>query len=149
MPLQPDMVGVVVSDLSRAVKFYCPPGLPFADVAPDEDLAELTTPNGNRISLNKASMIAAILGHWEPPPAHAGQRMEMALKAGSPDGSGCGGGGGSEGGPRRGEGPLGRFLGPTLRGGGRPGWHAHQHLCGPLAVARAATITAISRLPVM
>ena len=84
MAIQPDMVGVVVKDLNRAMAFYRLLGLAFKDVAADEDFVEVTTANGYRISLNKQSMVEALHGKFVAPARDASQRMELAFKCGSP-----------------------------------------------------------------
>jgi catechol 2,3-dioxygenase-like lactoylglutathione lyase family enzyme len=84
MALKPDMVGVVVKDLPRAIAFYQLLGLPFADVAADAGYAEVTTANGYRISLNAESVAAGIHGSFHAPPAHASQRMELAFRCDAP-----------------------------------------------------------------
>jgi uncharacterized glyoxalase superfamily protein PhnB len=81
MPILPDMVGIVVSDVPRAVRFYRLLGLAFADPKPDEDFVEVKTPNGYRISLNAESMVKTLGTHWVKP---AGQRMELAFHCGTP-----------------------------------------------------------------
>ena len=81
MALVPDMVGIVVSDLARAVRFYRLLGLSFADPAPGEDFIEVETPNGYRISLNAEALVKTLHPDWERP---RGQRLELAFLCGSP-----------------------------------------------------------------
>jgi uncharacterized glyoxalase superfamily protein PhnB len=81
MPIVPDMIGIVVSDVPRAVSFYRLLGLAFADPKPGEDFVEVKTPNGYRISLNAESMVKEIAPHWVKP---AGQRLELAFLCSSP-----------------------------------------------------------------
>lgn len=82
MALLPDMVGIVVSDVPRAVRFYRLLGLAFPDPKEGEDYVEAKTPNGYRISLNAASMARSLDPAWVEP---RGQRMELAFKCGSPE----------------------------------------------------------------
>lgn len=80
MPIVPDMVGIVVSDVPRAVAFYRLLGLPFPDPKPDEDFVEVKV-NGYRISLNAESMMKGLYPDWKKP---QGQRLELAFKCDSP-----------------------------------------------------------------
>jgi uncharacterized glyoxalase superfamily protein PhnB len=53
-------------------------------VQPGAGYAEVTTPNGYRISLNAESVSAGIHGSFQAPPAHASQRMELAFRCDTP-----------------------------------------------------------------
>ena len=81
MPIVPDMVGIVVSDLSAAVRFYRLLGLAFADPKESDGYLDVTTSNGYRISLNTEAMMRSLDPTWEKP---RGQRMEIAFKCESP-----------------------------------------------------------------
>lgn len=72
----PDMIGIVVTDLPRAAKFYRMLGLAFPDVAEGEPYVEVKTENGYRISLNAQSMDKELTPNWEPP---RGQRVSLAF----------------------------------------------------------------------
>lgn len=81
MPIAPDMVGIVVSDIPRAVRFYRLLGLEFPDVGEGEGYVEVKTPNGYRISLNSINMVKDLTPGWVEP---RGQRMELAFLCDSP-----------------------------------------------------------------
>lgn len=81
MPLLPDMVGIVVSDVPRAARFYRLVGLDFPEPKEGEAYVEVKTPNGYRISLNAQSMARSLDPEWIEP---RGQRMELAFKCDSP-----------------------------------------------------------------
>jgi catechol 2,3-dioxygenase-like lactoylglutathione lyase family enzyme len=81
MPILPDMIGIVVSDVPRAVRFYRLLGLAFADPKPGEDYVEVKTPNGYRISLNAERMVKELTPDWVKP---TGQRLELAFLCDSP-----------------------------------------------------------------
>ena len=80
MAIVPDMVGIVVSDVPRAVAFYRLLGLPFPDPKPGEDFVEVKV-NGYRISLNAEAMLKGLYPDWKKP---HGQRLELAFKCDSP-----------------------------------------------------------------
>lgn len=80
MSIVPDMVGIVVTDIPRAVRFYRLLGLPFADPKDDEDFVEVSV-NGYRISLNAEKLVKTLHDDWVKP---EGQRHEIAFKCGSP-----------------------------------------------------------------
>ena len=81
MPIRPDMVGIVVDDVPRAIRFYRLLGLPFPDVAPGEDYVEVKTENGYRISLNATALDKTLTPNWVPP---RGQRVSLAFLCDSP-----------------------------------------------------------------
>jgi uncharacterized glyoxalase superfamily protein PhnB len=81
MPIVPDMVGIVVSDLPRSVRFYRLIGLEFPEVAKGEDYVEVKTPNGYRISLNSKELDKKLIPGWVEP---QGQRVSLAFLCGSP-----------------------------------------------------------------
>ena len=80
MSIVPDMLGIVVADLPRSIRFYRLLGLPFADPKADEDFIEVTV-NGYRISLNAEKLVESLHDDWVTP---KGQRHEVAFKCGSP-----------------------------------------------------------------
>ena len=59
------MVGIVVSDIPRAIRFYRLIGLDFPDAKPDEDYVEVKTPNGYRISLNSVELDKKLTPGWD------------------------------------------------------------------------------------
>jgi uncharacterized glyoxalase superfamily protein PhnB len=77
MPIQPDMVGIVVKDMGRALAFYRLLGLPIAEGQDDEPYVEVSTTNGYRISWNTEAMVTEIDPEWQPP---TGQRVSLAFK---------------------------------------------------------------------
>jgi catechol 2,3-dioxygenase-like lactoylglutathione lyase family enzyme len=81
MPIVPDMVGIVVSDIPRAIRFYRLLGLDFPEAGAGEPYVEVKTPNGYRISLNAESMVKQGSPGWAPP---RGQRLELAFLCESP-----------------------------------------------------------------
>jgi uncharacterized glyoxalase superfamily protein PhnB len=82
MPVLPDMVGIVVADMGRALAFYRALGLEIAGGQDDEPFAEVTTPNGYRLSWNTEAMVREIDPDWTPPTGHA--RVSLAFKCDSP-----------------------------------------------------------------
>ena len=80
MSIVPDMVGIVVTDVPRAIRFYRMLGLAFPDAAAGEDYVEITT-NGYRISLNSQEMDKKLTPNWVEP---RGQRLGLAFLCGSP-----------------------------------------------------------------
>jgi uncharacterized glyoxalase superfamily protein PhnB len=81
MPIVPDMVGISVKDVPRAIRFYRLLGLAFPDTAADEDYVEVKA-NGYRISLNAQSLEKEMMPGWIEP---RGQRMGLAFLCGSPE----------------------------------------------------------------
>jgi uncharacterized glyoxalase superfamily protein PhnB len=81
MALKPDMVGITVKDIARAVAFYRLLGLQFPTAKKGEDYIEVTTPNGYRISLNAESLDQSLVPGWVAP---QGQRMGLAFLCDSP-----------------------------------------------------------------
>jgi catechol 2,3-dioxygenase-like lactoylglutathione lyase family enzyme len=81
MPIVPDMLGIVVSDLPRSIAFYRLLGLAFPAPEEGSPYVEVKSPNGYRISLNAESMAKSLDPTWEPP---RGQRMELAFLCESP-----------------------------------------------------------------
>lgn len=78
MTIVPDMIGIVVSDIPRAISFYRLLGLPFPD-ALGEDFVEVKV-NGYRVSLNAETLARSLSPEWVEP---RGQRHEMAFLCGS------------------------------------------------------------------
>jgi len=81
MPIQPDMIGIVVRNMGAALAFYRALGLAIPDGKDDEPYVDVITPNGYRISWNTLEMVKSIEPHWIDP---VGVRMSMAFKCGSP-----------------------------------------------------------------
>ncbi len=81
MAILPDMIGIVVSDVPRAVRFYRLLGLDLPEPKEGEGYVEVKTPNGYRISLNAEKMVREFSPHWQTP---IGQRLELAFLCESP-----------------------------------------------------------------
>jgi uncharacterized glyoxalase superfamily protein PhnB len=61
-----DAIGIVVSDMSRAIGFYRRVGLDFDDAAADEVHAEATGPGGLRVMLDTEASVMSF-SDWQPP----------------------------------------------------------------------------------
>lgn len=81
MAIKPDMVGIVVADMGRALAFYRLLGLDMPEGQEGESYVEVTTPNGYRISWNTEAMVREIDPNWTTP---VGQRVGLAFKCDSP-----------------------------------------------------------------
>lgn len=81
MAVQPDMIGIVVEDMGRALAFYRLLGLEVPEGGEGEHYAEVITPNGYRISWNTVAMMKQIDPGWVQPVGH---RMGLAFKCDSP-----------------------------------------------------------------
>ena len=80
MPIVPDMIGISVKDIPRAIRFYRLVGLPFPDVTPRDDYVEVKA-NGYRISLNAQALEKEMTPGWVEP---RGQRVSLAFLCESP-----------------------------------------------------------------
>ena len=80
MPIVPDMVGISVTDIPRAIRFYRMLGLDFPETAAGEPYVEVKT-NGYRISLNAQSLEKELTPGWTEP---RGQRLGLAFLCDSP-----------------------------------------------------------------
>ena len=80
MPIVPDMIGLSVTDIPRAIRFYRILGLDFPDTAQGEHNVEVKT-NGYRISLNAQALEKDLTPGWVEP---RGQRAGLAFLCGSP-----------------------------------------------------------------
>ena len=81
MSIRPDMIGIVVHDLERSLRFYRLLGLDVPSPKEDEHYVEVTTPNGYRISWNALPMVKEMDPAWVEPIGH---RMELAFLCDSP-----------------------------------------------------------------
>ena len=61
-----DAIGVIVSDMGRAISFYKRLGLEFPDEAAGEVHAEATGPGGLRVMLDTESSVTSF-SDWQPP----------------------------------------------------------------------------------
>jgi catechol 2,3-dioxygenase-like lactoylglutathione lyase family enzyme len=78
---QPDMVGMVVRDMTASLQFYRALGLQIPPDADKEPHAEYVTPGGFRIAWDSLEMIKGIYPDWIEA---VGQRMTLAFKCDSP-----------------------------------------------------------------
>ncbi|MGH8951117.1 MAG: VOC family protein [Acidimicrobiia bacterium] len=62
---QLDAIGVIVSDMERAIDFYQRVGLEFADIS-DDVHAEATGPGGIRVMLDTEASVMSF-SDWHPP----------------------------------------------------------------------------------
>ncbi|MBC8163746.1 MAG: VOC family protein [Roseiflexaceae bacterium] len=81
MAIQPDMIGIVVSDMAAALRFYRLVGLEIPAHLDSESHAEITTANGYRIAWDTEALARSINPDWVTP---VGQRVALALKCDSP-----------------------------------------------------------------
>ncbi len=81
MALQPDMIGIVVSDMTASLRFYRLLGLDIPADAESEPHVEVTTPNGYRIAWDTEELIRSIYPEWVTP---VGQRVTLAFKCDRP-----------------------------------------------------------------
>jgi catechol 2,3-dioxygenase-like lactoylglutathione lyase family enzyme len=80
-----DAVGVVVSDLDRAIDFYRRLGIQFAE-DPDPEghgHVEATLPGGLRLMLDTEATVRSFAPDWSPP--SGGHRMALAFLCESPE----------------------------------------------------------------
>lgn len=76
---QPDMIGIVVKDMTAALKFYRLLGLEIPAGAEKEDHVECVA-NGYRLAWDTVALIKSFT-HWEEPVGH---RISLAFKCASP-----------------------------------------------------------------
>ena len=81
MAIQPDMIGLIVSDVAASLRFYRTLGLDIPQGQENEPFVEIRA-NGYRISWNSAEMVKQIDPTWTQP--SGGARMELAFKCDSP-----------------------------------------------------------------
>ena len=81
MPIQLDMIGLTVHNMSAALRFYRQLGLAIPEGAEAEDHVDVTTPNGYRIAWDSVELIKQLYPDWVQP---VGQRMALAFKCDSP-----------------------------------------------------------------
>ena len=81
MAIKPDMIGIVVTDMGAALRFYRMLGLDIPDGKEGEAYVDVITPNGYRISWNTLAMVKGLEPDWVEP---RGVRMAMAFKCDSP-----------------------------------------------------------------
>jgi uncharacterized glyoxalase superfamily protein PhnB len=81
MAIQPDMIGIVVSDMAAALRFYRLLGLAIPPEADSEQHVEIIS-NGYRIAWDTEALIQGFHTDWIKP---AGQRLSLAFKCDSPE----------------------------------------------------------------
>ena len=81
MAVKPDMVGIVVSDMAAALRFYRMLDLAIPAGSEGEPHVEVITPNGYRIAWDSEELIRSIDSGWQRP---VGQRIGLAFKCDSP-----------------------------------------------------------------
>jgi uncharacterized glyoxalase superfamily protein PhnB len=74
------MIGIIVSDMAAALRFYRLLGLVIPEGAEKEDHVEVITPNGYRIAWDSESMVKSFNPDWIKP---VGQRIGIAFKCNS------------------------------------------------------------------
>ncbi|MBD0292133.1 MAG: VOC family protein [Jiangellaceae bacterium] len=82
---KPDLVGVIVSDLARAVAFYRRLGIAFSDDpgAESDGHVEVTLPGGLRFAIDTEDTIRSFDPSWSPP--SGGHRIAVAFRCDSPE----------------------------------------------------------------
>ena len=63
----PDMVGMVVSDMAAALRFYRLIGLDIAAGAEIESHVEVITPNGYRLAWDTEALVRSFNPDWQAP----------------------------------------------------------------------------------
>lgn len=76
-----DAIGIVASDLKKAVAFYSLLGLKFEECGNDADHIEAVTTSGLRLMLDSEELIKKLKPNWVKP---QGQRMALAFLCDSP-----------------------------------------------------------------
>ncbi len=72
-----DAIGVIVSDMTRAIDFYSRVGLEFAEASVDEVHAEAIGPGGMRVMLDTEASVMSF-SDWQPPTG-GGPRTALAF----------------------------------------------------------------------
>jgi uncharacterized glyoxalase superfamily protein PhnB len=72
-----DAIGVIVSDMARAIDFYRRVGLQFGGESTDEGHAEATGPGGLRVMLDTEASVTSF-SEWQPPTG-GGPRTALAF----------------------------------------------------------------------
>lgn len=77
-----DLIGIVVSDMARALAFYRALGLDIPPVPDDEDHVEIKLHGGIRLAWDTVEVVRSFDPEWNPP--SGGHRMGLAFLCGSP-----------------------------------------------------------------
>ncbi len=78
-----DAIGIIVSDMARAIDFYRLVGLEFPEGAVDDVHAEATGPGGLRVMLDTEASVMSF-SDWRPP-GDGGPRTALAFLCDGPD----------------------------------------------------------------
>jgi uncharacterized glyoxalase superfamily protein PhnB len=78
-----DAIGVVISDMARAIDFYRRLGLEFDEESADWVHAEAIGPGGVRVMLDTEASVMSF-SEWQPP-SGGGPRIALAFLCDSPD----------------------------------------------------------------
>ena len=76
-----DAIGIVVKDMSAALRFYRLLGLDFPEETGGEDHVEASLPSGLRVMLDSEELIKGFVKDWQQP---VGQRVGLAFLCDSP-----------------------------------------------------------------
>lgn len=77
----PDLVGIIVEDMSEALRFYRLLGLDIPAKADTEAHVEFVTPTGFRLAWDTVELMVKINGTWPKPSGH---RMSIAMLCDNP-----------------------------------------------------------------
>lgn len=77
----PDLVGITVQDMAKALKFYRLLGLDIPPEADGEMHVEFVTPGGFRVAWDSLELMKSIHSEWHEPVGH---RMGLAFKCDGP-----------------------------------------------------------------
>lgn len=77
-----DAIGIIVSNMARAIDFYGRLGLEFSGEATDEVHAEAVAPGGLRVMLDSEASVQSF-SDWQPPTG-GGPRTALAFLCDSP-----------------------------------------------------------------
>lgn len=80
MAIQPDMLGIAVSNMGASLRFYRLLGLAIPEGVEGEGHVEAVTPNGYRIAWDTEEMIRSFDPEWAAPQA---SRVALAFKCDS------------------------------------------------------------------
>ena len=83
MPAIPSAIGLVVSDLPRALSFYRALGLDIPIDADNEPHVEVTLPGGFRIMFDPEATVTSFDHQWTPPPKGS-PRTALAFECADP-----------------------------------------------------------------
>ena len=76
-----DAIGIVVKDMSAALRFYRLLELDFPEESGGEDHVEASLPSGLRVMLDSEELIKGFIKDWQEP---VGQRVGLAFLCDSP-----------------------------------------------------------------